>query len=192
MIIEIVNNNNQRLRDELIMKYKPLAHAAVRSVIGNNRHRDYEEIFMQALLALDRAIYDYNIESNAKFSTYAYTNMRNKIINEIRATKAQKRDIGDFNTFEENIGNTSFTYNDILSDKQEDKLKKYDWEVKKNFVKSTLKEPEANIYLKHVEGCSIDELAIENNLDPSKIRNKITYSKRKLKKSKEVYKKETK
>lgn len=189
MISLIVENNDNDVRDALINKYRPLAMKAVKSVVGNSRISDYHDLHMQALLALDSGIYQYKFDSKAKFSTYIYTIMRNRVINEMRKQNAKKRKIGDYSTFESYVGNTTFTYDEIIAAEGIDPLDKYDTLLQSEFINMVLKEEESDLYHAYINGNSYKEIARSHDLSESKIRNKITYTKRKLKKNQEVYKK---
>ncbi len=187
MIEAIKLTGNEDLRDALIIKYRPLAMRVVYNVVGYHYKFDYEVLKNQALLELDQAVFSYDTKAPAEFSTYVYAIMKNSIINTIRKQRAQKRDMGDFSYYESSVGSSTFSFAEVIADEEEDPIKPFYEAVQTEFIKSTLKEQEYNLYILRLQGMSNAQISEYLNCSRKTVDNKITYIRRKLKKNQEVY-----
>lgn len=176
--------------DELTESYRGMAHVVVRKYANKFDKLPYEDLLIESLLEVQRAAMTYKLDSNVHFKTYLYTIMRNRVLGLIRSSKAQKRDTGDLNYFESNIGNGTLKYQDILCEaptqhyeiERQESLKNI-----KNFLYLVLSPIEADIYLCWLNTSSIEEVEKLTHLDRKKTKNKLAYIRRKLKKNKEIY-----
>ncbi len=187
-VLIVQKNNDDHLRDEIINELKPMATSIVYRVVGKYYRFDYEELYMEALLYLDKAINKFDENKYTSFTTYAYQVMKNRVINVMRSKYAQKRNMGEFVYLEANIGESKLKYQDILKDDDSHSTENSFMLMEaKDIIYSTLKEDSADLYLQRLQGLSYAEIANLNNLDPIKVKRKIEYSKKKLKKNKEVH-----
>lgn len=192
MIIEIKATNNEQLLDQLIKKYRPLAGHVVSKYMGNFDRLEREDLVIECLLMIEKCVHTYNLDGVASFNTFVYIAMRNKIFNLKRAYNAKKRDAGKFFYFESVVTNTNLSYHDIICDEA---TQEYEYISKEreieiyNFLSNVLKPLECDLYFAYINGKKVSALSVEFDLPKEKVRNKITYIKRKLRQNEENYKK---
>ena len=78
---------NPAIREQLVLQSVPLVHYLLRRMgITPSLKSEYEDLVHQGLLGLIDAVDHYDLAYGTKFSTYAFTRVRGKILDYIRAS----------------------------------------------------------------------------------------------------------
>ena len=154
--------------------------------------RDYEEVDIQQelLMEVPKIIDTYNLDSEAKFTTYAYRVFYNKVLKLIRREKALKRNPGAVAYLENGIGRSELTYEEVLCDNTDieyQAIKREKIEKNRAFLETVLSETEMAVYEDYLLGMKLADIAKKHNIGSTRTRNKINYTKSKLRKTKDKY-----
>jgi len=190
LIRNYLETGNEEVMEKICYELKPIVVSISNKFV--NSLRDYEDIDVQQelLMEVPKIVDSYDFDSNAKFTTYAYRVFYNKVLKLIRTEKAQKRNPGVLAYLENKIGSSDLTYEEILCDNTDieyQAMKKEKKEKNVSFLKSVLNDKEIVIYEDYLAGMTLSDIANKHKIDRVKTRNKINYTKSKLKKTKDKY-----
>jgi RNA polymerase sigma factor (sigma-70 family) len=180
LVLEKIIENHMKLIYHVTFKYRCLVPTY-----------DDIDIRQELLMEFQEAVKLYDPTKGAKFSSFAYMLMKNKILNMSRCANAQKRDPGNFIYYESKVPGTSLSYEGVLCDKSDieyDCVKREQTVLLLEYLIDTLKPQELELYQKYIYGMSVREISAQYSIDEKACRNKLTYIKRKLRNNSKNYK----
>ncbi len=170
--------------EEIIKDVTPMAIALASKYIKLTHSYEMQDLISEALMEVPSAVNKYQTNSEAKFTTYIYILMRNKMLSHVRKDNAQKRHPGNYAILESAIGSmASLTYQEVLHDESSieyDLIKKEKEEVNIAKLKEVLNELEFEIYYDHLHGLSTPEIMEKHNITRVQFFNKLNYIRKKL------------
>ena len=183
-------NQTEENLSEVILAHKELIFYIINRYYHDNLF--YEKIDYYQLIAMQFKGWTNNFieNKNCTFLTYIYSCIRNFLLKEIRKEVALKRkNINNIYFDQEIVANNSQKYVDIIKD-EEDFVNTYLEKAKQEIIYDELKNllgEEAKYYIAYLEGKKGTELVDLFKMEYPKIRNKISYLKRKVKENKHLF-----
>jgi len=180
LVLERIIENHMKLIYHVTYKYRGLVPTY-----------DDIDIRQELMMEFQEAVKIYDPTKGAKFSSFAYMLMKNKILNMARCANAQKRDPGNFIYYESTVPGTDLSYEGVLCDKSDieyECIKREQSKLLFDYLMSTLKPEELDLYQKYIYGMSVREISSQYGIEEKTCRNKLTYIKRKLRNNSKNYK----
>jgi RNA polymerase sporulation-specific sigma factor len=176
-LVELFQKGNKDSGDEIITRYKSKVLSTSRKffLLGG----DSEDLVQEGLFGLYSAMISYDNNSTASFSTYAYTCIKNRILDAVKAAGAGKH--SPLNNF---LPIVDVSDKEYLSSNPEERV--LDDEAESEFfvaIKKILSPFEYKVMLMYIEGNSIAEISQALQKTNKSIDNAIMRSKRKLQKN---------
>ena len=177
--IELIDTFKEKREDKyfeiLVKRHKKLIEGKATQFYSNNKmYVDYYDLSQEAFIAFYKAIFSYDPEKEAAFSTYASTCINNALINFIKHEKK--------NSFK-NITNEiieDFSYENSSNIEFDQPLPDNDIKDELDELLSTLEENERNLLIYRLQGKSYKEIADALHIKPKDVDNTYQKIKNKL------------
>lgn len=187
-IVNLAKNQDQEAQEYLIRKYMPYVYEKAKKyfLIGGSR----EDIIQEGLIGILKAINSYDYKKNDHFAPFVDLCVRRQILTAInKATRKKHRPLNSYISFYKPLYDQNFSREliDTIIEK-----KNFDPEeiiiIKENIglikekMASYLSTFELEVLMKHLQGASYREIAIEINKNEKSVDNALQRVKHKLKK----------
>ena len=187
-VVNLAKNQDQEAQEYLIRKYMPYVHEKAKKyfLIGGGK----EDIIQEGLIGILKAINSYDSRKNDCFAPFVDLCVRRQILTAInKATRKKHGPLNSYISYHKPLYNRDFSRQliDTIIEK-----KSFDPEelviIKENmgFIKekmrSHLSSFELEVLLKHLQGNSYGEIAIQVNRNEKSVDNALQRVKKKLKK----------
>ena len=155
--------------------------------VNKNKNEDYEyflDSFQEGSIGLWNAVETYSGKKSS-FSTYAYTCIKNAILQNVQSIDKKKNQEVSIEKFLKNLeSDDSEYYENKFIDKKKDQYKEIDEKIDREILLSKMNNIDKIIYTSRISGLSLKETSKKTNMNWSTF--KVYYYKVFLKKMKEL------
>lgn len=182
-IIEYQNDPSEEKLAVILEENRNLIHSLANKFKVSIFNYDFFDLVQEGMCEAIEAIKNYDVKSEASFSTYLYTRVKYRFIKIVRHNKAQKRDIGNYVTLESQINHSNLTYENLVSDTNSDIYASKASDVHEDLIyllRKFLDEDEIDFYILYINTGDINYLANKYSMSVSGTKNKVTSIRRKI------------
>lgn len=168
-------NGNAQAEEELLSKYKKLVKSVARQyyIVG----AEDDDLIQEGMIALFRAITAYNADTNVAFSSFAYSCIKNRILDKVKSANCEK-----YKALNTSVSISDISTETMVAESAENMaiLRENSIRVKKSILEK-LSPEEATILQSYIDGKRYKTIAAELNKSEKYIDNSLQKIKRKLK-----------
>lgn len=180
-LIKLSKSNDKFALDAVIKRYIPVLDSILKSYFIPGS--DYDDLRQEALLGFCSAVFNYNENLNTKFSTFAVTCVKRRIINTIKSANSLKNEpLNRYVSFSSDDENNSGMYAFEPLNPEEFVIDKEKYSSLLKSVQQELSDYELRVFSLYIEHLSYEDIGSILNKSPKSIDNAIQRIKKKLSK----------
>lgn len=182
-LIYMAQESNEDAVNILNKKYESLINSRATYFYNRSDKKgyDYNDLYQEALLGFNEAIYRYDQDNNATFYTFASVCIDNKLMTFLTKNNTGKvtfyNDAVNYDDVKDNLVGNDYSYSDPL-DMALDKERYEEILVK---IKGILTDRELSVFELKIQGLSIDEIVEVLNINHKSVYNTLVRIKNKIK-----------
>jgi len=182
-LIYMAQESNEDAVNILNKKYESLINSRVTYFYNRSDKKgyDYNDLYQEALLGFNEAIYRYDQDNNATFYTFASVCIDNKLMTFLTKNNTGKvtfyNDAVNYDDVKDNLVGNDYSYSDPL----DMALDKERYEEILDKIKGILTDKELSVFELKIQGLSIDEIVKKLNINHKSVYNTLVRIKNKIK-----------